>query len=99
MRAPKESLIHRALETRRIEFLASILATSFASVWLWFVLKHRKAGLDWEGGYAFFMLLLPALFGIIFFLLDALFGWATGRTARDVKCMNQVWPHGCDFDQ
>ncbi len=97
MRAPRESLEHRALETKRIGYIAAILAISFALVWLWLVLRDRRVGLDLAGGYAFFMCLLPALFGFIFFLLNTLYGWATGRTLRDVKYMNQVWPPGRGF--
>jgi len=86
---PRESHAWQQLVTRRIGIVSAALALAVTGTWLVFI-GHEQA--DWKLGFASMALILPALFGLFFFAIDAAYGMACGATGRAREYMDQVFP-------
>ncbi len=86
------SLEQRDSITRRLEFLALVVAVTTTTLWMWIGTTSSTVGLGWMGGFALVAVIFPALYGLTFLAINILYGVSTGRSALDIKFTNKAYP-------
>ncbi|HVT12468.1 MAG TPA: hypothetical protein VHE55_09390 [Fimbriimonadaceae bacterium] len=90
---PKGSIEWSNLAQKRIGYLSAGLA--LVTMWSWMLAVLREVpgpSRDWGIGLVAALLMLPALYALFIFLIDAIYGRISGATAIARKYMDQVYP-------
>lgn len=90
---PRDSIEWERLVARRIGYISAAFAlASIATSLIWVVRELPRIESGWMAGLIFMALMAPALYGLFFLVIDAVYGLASGATGRAKKYMDQVYP-------
>ncbi len=90
---PSDSIEGEHLVAIRIGYVSAAFEIALIGAWIiWLVRELPRTELDWGAGIAPALLILLALYGALFFVLDAVYGSFSGASRRAKKYMDQVCP-------